>query len=63
MKHDIDWLVQTLERGSLMLKDMRKSSSHAQSNAIRAIACQIDAAKIMAKFIQKGESLEPTKSN
>lgn len=61
MKHDIDWLVQTLERGSLMLKQMRKSASHSEEMAIRAVSCQIDAAKIMAKFIQKGESLEPTK--
>lgn len=60
MKHDIDWLVQTLERGSLMLKQMRKSASHSEEMAIRAVSCQIDA-KIMAKFIQKGESLEPTK--
>jgi hypothetical protein len=62
MKYDIDWMIETLDRSKIMLAKLRDDAeSHAQAMSIRAAICQIDAAKIMAKCIQKDQENEPAK--
>jgi hypothetical protein len=62
MKYDIDWMIETLDRSKTMLAKLRDDAgSHASAMTIRAAICQIDAAKIMAKCIQKDQENEPAK--
>jgi len=61
MKYDIDWLIDTLERGRKMMVKLRDDAPAGKCHAIRAAICQIDAAKLIAQSIQRGETLEPGK--
>jgi hypothetical protein len=62
MKYDIDWLIETLERSRIMLAKLRdEAESHAGAAIFRATICQIDAAKLMAKCIQRDQENEPAK--
>ena len=57
MKYDLDWLIETLERGRKMLAKLRDETPAGKCNPIRAAICQIDAAKIIAETIKKGETV------
>lgn len=62
MKHDIEWMIETLERSKTMLVKLRDDSeSHAMSASFRSTICQIDAAKLMAKGILRDQENESTK--
>lgn len=57
MKHDIEWLIDTLKRGRKMLAKLRDDSPSGKCHPIRAAICQVDAAVLIAETIQKGEKV------
>jgi hypothetical protein len=62
MKYDIEWMIETLERSKTMLAKLRDDcDTHAGAAIFRATICQIDAAKLMAKCIQRDLEDEPAK--
>lgn len=62
MKYDIEWMIETLERSRTMLAKLRDDSeNHTTAAIFRATICQIDAAKLMAKCIQRDQENEPAK--
>ena len=62
MKYDIEWMIETLERSRTMLAKLRDDSeSHTTAAIFRATICQIDAAKLMAKCIQRDQENESAK--
>ena len=62
MKHDLDWMIDTLKRGRKMMAKLRDEAPSGKCHPIRAAICQLDAAILMAETIKRGESVfEKTK--
>jgi len=62
MKHDLNWMIDTLRRGRKMLANLRDDAPSGKCHPIRAAICQIDAAILIAETIKKGDTVfEKTK--
>lgn len=57
MKHDLEWLIDTLKRGRKMLAKLRDDAPSGKCHSIRAAICQVDAAVLIAESIKKGEAV------
>ena len=58
MRHDIEWLIEMLERGRKIMAKLRDEAPAGGCHTIRAAICQIDAAKLIAKSIMKEKQNE-----